>query len=1023
MKKKIALIANAWNGENLDAFICGCQAFCDEEEFDLFVFTSYSLTSFSHERQDAENSLYSMPDYSFFDAAIILGSGINKHDGFGDIVARCKEAGIPVVVQGFDAEGLPSVTISNYTGMRGICDHIIENHQVKDVFFFAGDKGNVDSNERLQALKDSLVEHGCSFNDENVLYTNWDGYIVNNFITALNGDKSKLPDAIVCANDTIAMFVLTSLEMNGFMAPEDVIVTGFDNIKEAREYSPSLSSVDQCYSEQGYECVSMLFDSMNNGKQAKKKVISCFISPGESCGCINCKNEQELRRLLGHDDWNRRLFNSNFQRRVNELEAAITSSDEYDQVFDKVNNDFLIRSGNEGDNFHVYINPMFKDLAYLEKREHITTGEYFAPVIDAFAARTDGVASAERTLCTNDLILGYKNEGKGKAYIFSTLLIDESVVGYTVMNYLENGFRNQVYSGFRSRMASILEKYQHKLNMARLHRKEIDALKEINHMAKEQFKQTVLALATSIDAKDKYTHGHSGRVADYSRKIANMTGKSEEMCEQVYFAALLHDVGKIGVSDTILTKEGKLTNDEFGAIKQHTGIGNSILSEVSSTPYLSIGAHYHHERYDGKGYPEGLKGKEIPDIARIIAVADAYDAMTSNRSYRTPLAQQKVREELVMGLGRQFDPEYARAMIHILDMDVEYRLTDEAQKFAGLLSDYSLDEYKEQCTHSMKVTDCITRISFTYESADGSMPSIVVFDSLDEKVYTDEANQKKMDYTGFCDISFTGEITADQIRDYQVTEYPNLNNDNMADNSAVVETLKQGDHVLVRIIMRDVVRECTLVLRDRSQWVFAAITGSKMTLSDVKYSVEEAAAEPKYIKRIAEEISYINGMPEGNLSNIEIGGWREKHTDGILLENKIDFTFNTMSLPSSRRLWHCPILVLYTSDDGTVYGTGYREFSVLRLDGESWTEDSLSTVDMDVSFDETFTTWNDWKAANRNGLTCKMHIDRAGNKIFVSAEEGGLHMDSVTTIEEDELPKLYCALTGDQVALTTINVN
>ncbi len=1023
MKKKVALIANGWNGENLDAFICGCQAFYDEEEFDLFVFTSYSLTSFAYGLQDAENSLYSMPDYSFFDAAIILGSGINKHDGIDDIVAKCKEAGIPVVVQGFDVEGLPSVTISNYTGMKGICDHIIENHQVKDVFFFAGDKGNRDSNERLQALKDSLKAHGLQFNDENVLYTNWDGYTVNNYITSLNGDKSKLPDAFVCANDTIAMFALTSLETNGFMTPEDVIVTGFDNIKEAREYSPSLSSVDQCYSEQGYECVSMLFDLMNNGKQAEKKVISCFVSPGESCGCVNCKNEQELRRLLGHDDWNRRLFNTNFQRRVNELEAVIMDCDEYDQVFDKVRSDFLGTTGNEGNNFHIYINPLFKELAYLEKHNQVNTGEYYASALDVFAAKTEGEVGAEKILPTKDLILGYKNEGEGKAYIFSTLLIDESVVGYTVMNYLENSFRNLIYSGFRSRMASILEKYQHKLNMALLHRREIDALKEINQMAKEQFKQTVLALATSIDAKDKYTHGHSGRVADYSRKIAKMTGKSEEVCEQVYFAALLHDVGKIGVSDTILTKEGKLTNDEFGAIKQHTGIGNIILSEVSSTPYLSIGAHYHHERYDGKGYPEGLKGKEIPDIARIIAVADAYDAMTSNRSYRTPLAQQKVREELVMGLGRQFDPEYAKAMIHILDMDVEYSLTDEAQKFAGLLSDYTIDEYKTQCTHSMKVTDCITRISFTYESEDGSLPSVVVFDSLDEKVYTDEANQKKMDYTGFCDISFAGEITADQIREYQVTEYPNLNNDNMPANGAVVETLKQSDHVLVRVIMSDIVREFTLVIPDRSQWVFTAITGSKMTLRDVKYSVEENAAEPGYIKRIADEISYIKDKPEGNLKNIEIGGWREQHTDGILLEDKLDLTFDTMSLPSSRRLWHCPILVLYTSDDGTVNGTGYREFSMLRLDGESWTEDSLTTVDMEAFFDETFTSWNDWKEANRKGLTCKIHIDRAGDKIFVSAEEGGLHMDSVTTIEEDELPKLYCALTGDQVALTTINVN
>ena len=190
------------------------------------------------------------------------------------------------------------------------------------------------------------------------------------------------------------------------------------------------------------------------------------------------------------------------------------------------------------------------------------------------------------------------------------------------------------------------------------------------------FEQTAEALASAIDAKDKYTHGHSSRVAAYSQQIARAVYKSDEECEKILFAALLHDVGKIGIADRIINKEGKLTDEEFAEIKQHPVYGYQILSKIGASPYLSVGAYYHHERYDGRGYPDGLAGQNIPEIARIIAVADAYDAMTSKRSYRDPIPQQQVREELVKGMGTQFDPVFAKAMIHLIDVDTEYRMQE-----------------------------------------------------------------------------------------------------------------------------------------------------------------------------------------------------------------------------------------------------------------------------------------------------------------------------------------------------------
>ncbi|MCR4791813.1 MAG: HD-GYP domain-containing protein [Lachnospiraceae bacterium] len=182
------------------------------------------------------------------------------------------------------------------------------------------------------------------------------------------------------------------------------------------------------------------------------------------------------------------------------------------------------------------------------------------------------------------------------------------------------------------------------------------------------------ALAHTIDAKDKYTRGHSVRVAKYSRMIAERMGLPEEDLDNAYYYGLLHDIGKIAVPNDIINSPSKLTEDEYSVIKVHPVVGNDILGEIKSRPDLAIGARYHHERFDGTGYPEGKAGEEIPLLARIISVADSYDAMTSNRSYRDYLPQEKVKKELVENKGTQFDPNIVDYMIQIIDEDRNYTL-------------------------------------------------------------------------------------------------------------------------------------------------------------------------------------------------------------------------------------------------------------------------------------------------------------------------------------------------------------
>lgn len=196
--------------------------------------------------------------------------------------------------------------------------------------------------------------------------------------------------------------------------------------------------------------------------------------------------------------------------------------------------------------------------------------------------------------------------------------------------------------------------------------------------------EMMYALAEMIDAKDRYTSGHSARVARYSKMLAQKKGMSESECRKIFMMGILHDIGKVGIPNSIINKPDKLTDNEFSIIKRHPAIGSDILDKVTMFPELRTGARWHHERVDGRGYPDGLTGDKIPLEAKIIAVADAYDAMTSNRSYRPLMEQAKVREQIVSGISRQFDNEIAALMVSIIDEDTEYRL----HEYSGGENDY-----------------------------------------------------------------------------------------------------------------------------------------------------------------------------------------------------------------------------------------------------------------------------------------------------------------------------------------------
>ena len=194
---------------------------------------------------------------------------------------------------------------------------------------------------------------------------------------------------------------------------------------------------------------------------------------------------------------------------------------------------------------------------------------------------------------------------------------------------------------------------------------------ELYTKMRKVYLDTIRALAAAIDAKDPYTKGHSERVAETSVALAEELNLPGREIENIEYTALLHDIGKIGIADSILGKKGSLTSEEFDKIKEHTIMGANIIEPVDFLKNSYWAIYHHHEKYNGKGYPDGIKSEDIPILARIIAVADAYDAMSSDRPYRKKLNKDKILKELKDQSGKQFDPEVVKALISILDRERE----------------------------------------------------------------------------------------------------------------------------------------------------------------------------------------------------------------------------------------------------------------------------------------------------------------------------------------------------------------
>ena len=557
------------------------------------------------------------------------------------------------------------------------------------------------------------------------------------------------------------------------------------------------------------------------------------------------------------------------------------------------------------------------------------------------------------------------------------------------------------------------------------HKEETSHLRQDRRAIRHIFDQMARAFMTALDDRDAYSKGRSVRVADYARMIAEESGLDKQECDEIYFKALVHDIGKIGIAEDVLIHEDEPSEEEEKILRQKPEIGSRILSTVTGFPGLDIGAKYCNERYDGSGYPEGLKGEEIPRAARIIAVASEYDRMTSRRSFRDPLPQQVVREEFTMAAGLTLDPVYSQIMLRKIDADGAYSMRE-----AGTMNEEEATKelhcrtYRDKITEGILIEESIKRISFKFseekqKESDFADPSLIIFDSYDANVHNNDRTIGAYAYKEYAELWFDGHYIATRAENMKVTEAESRTK-GLDKSEFRIETGRHHDHLRIRLESHYGSVEAVIALADGVSWAYIGITGENCHIYDIETVKTDETIGENEIQRIADEINYIDRF-ESDIPNIQINGTRTGSTPGIPIKDGLKLMFHTMSLPMATLVWHCPYIVVFYSENGLINGPGYTEYAMIKLNGEDNGSKDYVTNVFTMRKTDGFKDWNVWKERNKIGFEVEVDFTRKGKKIGLSTENLGIRIHNAMTVLDDR-DDIYVALTGDQVALTDIRV-
>ncbi len=502
MKKKIAFFTTGWCCEILSQFISGMQKAFGSEGADIFLFLCYATYGDSAAMKKGEMNIFELPDLRDFDGVVIFGSGLDFKDIVEMILSRCREAGVPVIMQGAEREGISYIGSDNYQATRDLCAHLLERHKVSKIVFFAGTPDSHDSNLRLKAIQDHLEENGCSGYLKEVFYTNWENAAASRRVNELCATEEGLPDAIICANDGLAMESCLAVFNNGYSVPDDVIVTGYDFINDSQIFDPAIASVDQCLTEMG-EAAGILWEQIVKGEveNGTSRIIPCRFVPGDSCGCYEDRNSDMIRRKVGRDGFANRSMTTYFNRKLDNIDSVVLGSSTFDE-FKRNLHDLLVRDHvYEGDSFHVLLEPNFGLSIYDSDIKMRTKG--YSHNREVLYSSEDGVSYNGEVFAGRELIPGYKADGENHLYVFLPLHEGDSVYGYIIFRDCIEKVYNRYLHTYQNRMNLVFEKFRHALTLDQINIKLMDLMRKDpltgvkNRMAYEDKEKYLQSLVNS----------------------------------------------------------------------------------------------------------------------------------------------------------------------------------------------------------------------------------------------------------------------------------------------------------------------------------------------------------------------------------------------------------------------------------------------------------------------------------------------------------------------------------------------
>ncbi len=445
MKKKIAVCGNGWNYDTLHEALLGIREYAEKEDFDIFVFLSFASYSEHKTLMQGELNIYKLMDPKEYDGIIVFSTALNSVETVISICKEAKECGVPVVSIGMELDGISSVCVSNDEGMRELVEHLIEKHNVKRVTYIGGTPDHVDSMARLDVTRKTLEAHGLKLDDADIKYGKWTSRYTYMAVDEVCDSENGLPDAFICANDIMAMAACTELESKGYLVPQDVIVTGFDNCRDGKDFYPALSTVEQNYREIGYKACRIIFDELCGNKETVRELVNSRFACGESCGC---KGEKDYAAM--HIAYCRKLFKKNSDAKLLEqnergMQQWLADTPSYSALKETLSRHYLNSHQFEGKGFYICINKEYFEDVMLSEKELWAKGK--SSGIETLIALKDDKIIEDAKVNAVTIVPEYcKNEGEQHIYFVMPMHYFENNYGYVVLTdftYLTN--ENMLY--------------------------------------------------------------------------------------------------------------------------------------------------------------------------------------------------------------------------------------------------------------------------------------------------------------------------------------------------------------------------------------------------------------------------------------------------------------------------------------------------------------------------------------------------------------------------------------------------